>query len=139
MLQHVSVETLRHGARLTWAIALLLWVAALVLLALVYQEVTYVVCDGPLLHLPPPTVHWPPQGKNVQLIDLQHQFTIWAAGISMIGAFLALYTEPAMGVIQRTRLLVGSVFGALILAAFLWLLVEQHVIHAHVDALARCL
>jgi len=29
--------------------------------------------------------------------------------------------------------------GALVLAAFLWLLVEQHIIHAHVDALARCL
>ena len=120
-------------------IALLLWVAALVLLAAIDQSVTYTVCAGPLLHLPPPTVHWPPQGQNLGLLDLQHTVTLVAVAITIIGAFSVLHANPQINALRRTAWLLASIGGSLMAAALLWLAVQYHVLNANIDALAHCL
>jgi hypothetical protein len=120
-------------------IALMLWVAALVLLAAIDQSVTYTVCAGSLLQLPPPAVHWPPQGQNLELIDLQHTVTLVAVAISIIGAFSVLHANPQINALRRTGWLLASIAGSFTVAALLWLAVQYHVLHANIDALARCL
>lgn len=119
--------------------AALLWVAAVVVLWLIQTEVTYSVCDGTLLQLPPPAVHWPPQGHHTELLDLEQHLAAFATGVSVLGTFLLLYARPDMGTIPRTLMLLGSLIGSLVLWGFLWLLVEHHVLSATMSAFGQCL
>ncbi len=128
-----------EGARAVCILALLLWVLALVLLVMVQQAVSYRVCEGTLLQLPPPTVHWPPEGEHLELLDAQHGATLVAIATSILGVFLVLYAMPEKGAFSRTGWLLATVFGSLTAGAVLWLVVQYHVLHAQFDALARCL
>lgn len=137
--QQYPPRPIETGGRILCAIALLLWLAALILLALVIENVTYTVCQGTLLQLPPPPVHWPPQGHNLQLIDLQRGTTLAAAGVSILGVFTLLFGRPDLSVMWRTAWLVMTVLGSVLAIVILYLVVQEHVLHANIDALARCL
>jgi hypothetical protein len=119
--------------------AALLWAAAVVVLWLIQTEVTYSVCDGTLLQLPPPAVHWPPQGHHTELLGLEQRLAAFATGISVLGTFLVMYARPDLGTVSRTLILLGSLIGSLALWGFLWLLVQHHVLSATMSAFGNCL
>lgn len=127
------------GARLVTAGALLLWVLALALLGLIQQNVSYTVCSGSLLSLPPPSIHWPPEGQNLGLIDLEHRVTLLAVAASIVGGFLLLYANRTRGTLLRVGLLLAATVGSLLLAAVLWLIVHYMALSDQVGALAHCL
>jgi len=119
--------------------ALVLWVAALVFLGLVIENVTYTICDGPLLHIPPGTIHWPPSGQNLELLTMEHDLTLAAVVVSISAAFLTLFASPRVRVMRRVWWFIGTTVGSCLIGIVLWLINEAHVLHAHVDALVQCL
>jgi hypothetical protein len=119
--------------------AALLWIATVVTVWLIQTEVTYSVCDGPLLQLPPPAVHWPPQGHHTELIGLEQRLAAFATGVSVLSTFLLLYARPDLRTFRRTLLLLGSLIGSLVLSGFLWLVVQHHVLGATLSAFGHCL
>ncbi|GAC1473415.1 MAG: hypothetical protein PVSMB7_27360 [Chloroflexota bacterium] len=127
------------GARAICSLAGLCWVAALIALALVYAMVSYSLCSGTILQFPPPTVHWPPEGHNLQFVDLLHSLTAVAMGMTIIGVFLVLYASPERGAYDRTRWFLATVAGTLVMGALFWLAGEYHSLRAHLDALGNCL
>jgi hypothetical protein len=132
-------EGFLQGARGICSLAGLLWIAALIALFLVHQSVSYTVCGGTLLQLPPPPVHWPPQGHNLGLLSLLHQLTLASVGATVIGVFLVLYATPEIDPFRRAGWLVITIVGSLMLAALLWMVGEYYSVTEQIDALGRCL
>jgi hypothetical protein len=120
-------------------VAALLWIAALSVVWLIQSQVTYTVCDGTLLQLPPPGVHWPPQGHHTELLGLEQHLAAFATGVGVLATFLLLYARPDLSTGRRTLVLLGSLVGSLILAGFLWVIVEHHVLSATMSAFGHCL
>lgn len=135
----MSLERLRDLAQSVLGLAALLWAANLVLLYLIGQEVTFTVCDGPLLHIPPGSFHWPPRAHNLYLVGLHHTALLSAMGATIIGAFLLLHSSPTVPTRQRLLTLSGCIGASLLAAAVLWLAVQYDLINAHVQALVGCL
>lgn len=134
----------RMDAYLTFAfgvtlLAALLWIATVIAVWLIQTEVTYTVCDGPLLQLPPPAVHWPPQGHHTDLLGLEQRLAGFATGASVLSVFLLLYARPDLRTLHRAGLLMGSLFGSLLLSGLLWLVVQHHVLGATISAFGSCL
>jgi hypothetical protein len=120
-------------------VAGLLWIATVVAVWLIQTEVSYTVCDGPLLQLPPPTVHWPPQGHHTELLGMEQRLAGFATGASVLGVFLLLYARPDLRTLHRAGLLIGSLIGSLLLSGLLWLVVQHHVLGATLSAFGSCL
>jgi hypothetical protein len=134
----------RMGPYLTFAmgvtlVAALLWIAVVISVWLIQTEVTYTVCDGPLLQLPPPGVHWPPQGHHTELLGLEQRLASFATGSSVLSVFLLMYARPDLRTLHRAAVLVGSLIGSLVLSGFLWLVVQHHVLGATMSAFGHCL
>lgn len=119
--------------------AVLLWSIALLLVVVISQTISYTVCDGTLLHLPPPAVHWPPEGHNIGLLGVQHTVMLIAVAVSILAAFTTLTIAPDLNARQRIRGLLVTLAGSLVAAGVLWLLVERFDVGARLDALAGCL
>lgn len=117
----------------------LLWAANLVLLTIIGREVRYTVCSGPLLHLPPGTLHWPPLGHNLYLVTWQHADALAALGLTVVGMFLLLAVSPQVPTWQRTLTLLGTLLLSLLATALLGLMAQYDLLRAHLDALVRCL
>lgn len=145
MLDHLFTNpwhetlTFRRTARALSAVAVLLWIIALLLVMAISQTISYTVCDGTLLHLPPPAVHWPPEGHNIGLISVQHAVMLIAVAVSILGAFFTQAMAPDLSSRERIRGLMIAVAGSLVSAGVLWLLVERFDVGARLDALAGCL
>ncbi len=145
MLDHLFTNTwhetltFRRTARGLCAAAVLLWCIALLLVVVISQSISYTVCDSTLLRLPPPAVHWPPEGHNIGLLAVQHAVTLIAVAISILGAFATLAMAPDLNARQRIRGLLMTVAGSLVAAGVLWLLVERFDVGARLNALAGCL
>lgn len=120
-------------------IAALLWIATVVAVWLIQTEVTYTVCDGALLQLPPPAVHWPPQGHHTDLLGVEQRLAALATGVSVLSVFLLLYARPDLKTLHRAGILVGSLVGSLLLSGLLWLVIQHHVLQATLSAFGRCL
>jgi len=121
------------------AVAVLLWIIALLLVVVISQTISYTVCDTTLLHLPPPAVHWPPEGHNTGLLSVQHTVTLIAVAVSILGAGATLAMAPGLDTRQRIRGLLMTVTVSLVTAGVLWLLVERFDVGARLNALAGCL
>lgn len=119
--------------------AVVLWIISLLLVVVISQTISYTVCDGTLLHLPPPAVHWPPEGHNIVLLGVQHTLTLIAVAVSILATFGTLAVAPDLTARQRIRGLLVTVAGSLVAAGVLWLLVERFDVGARLDALAGCL
>lgn len=135
----MTVDTVH---RLGWTVlgaGALLWAVNLILLGMIQQDVSYTVCAGPLLHIPPGTLHWPPQGHNLYLVDWHHAASLAAIGGTVVGTFLILQGSPGVAVRQRLMTLLGSIAVSLLGAAVLWLAVQYDLVSAHVQALVGCL
>lgn len=131
--------TFRRTAWGLCAVAVLLWIIALLLVVVISQTISYTVCDTTLLHLPPPAVHWPPEGHNIGLLGVQHTVTLTAVAVTILGAFTTLAMAPDLNARQRIRGLLMTVAGSLVAAGVLWLLVERFDLGARLNALAGCL
>jgi hypothetical protein len=127
-----------RGAQAICSLAGLFWVASLAALVLVYQNVTYTLCSGTILQIPPPSVHWPPQGHNLWYVDLLHRLTLVSVGVTVIGVFLVLYVSPHIDPFRRAGWLIATIVGTLMLAALFWLTGEYHSLRAHIDAIGNC-
>jgi hypothetical protein len=114
-------------------------VATVVSVWLIQQQVSYTVCDGTLLQLPPPAVHWPPQGHHTELLGLEQRLAAFATGVSVLSVFLLLYARPDLRTLHRAGLLLASLAGSLLLSGLLWLVVQHHVLGATLSAFGSCL
>lgn len=121
------------------AVAGVLWGSALVALFLVSANVSYTVCNGSLLQLPPPTVHIPPEAHGLEYLAILHGCALAAVGATVIGVFLVLYAARHLNPIRRGGWLIGSVAATLMAAGLLWLAGEYFSLNAHLQGVIHCL
>jgi hypothetical protein len=134
---NVTPSTVMAGAVCLGAVVL--WIANLVVLNQIEQNLTYTVCSGTILQLPPPSVHWPPQGHHLGLLQTEHILELVAIGASIVGVFLLLYTLPAIPTRQRTGWLISTIVASLVGWALLQLATEHAILNAYLNAFGRCL